>query len=220
MAKKHRFERTEARLTRRLGRKRSYDRTLIVCEGEKTEVNYFEAIRREKRLPNADIRIVPSDYGTSPLNIVEYAIHLFNDKKAFDRVYVVFDRDDHPSYHNALAKAEATDKKLKSDEGKAVPFTAIPSVPNFELWVPLHFRDVLAPIHRNEVYAELRKPAYYPTYAKNSETVFADTIDRIPAATVRAVSLRAQFTNYSGTDPYTDADVLTGELMKIAGRFA
>ncbi len=220
MAKKHRFERTEARLTRRPGRKRSYDRTLIVCEGEKTEVNYFEAIRREKRLPNADIRIVPSDYGTSPLNIVEYAIDLFNDTMAFDRVYVIFDRDDHPSYHNALAKAEATDKKLKSDEGKAVPFTAIPSVPNFELWVLLHFRDVLAPIHRTEVYAELRKPAHYPTYAKNSKTVHEDTKDRIPAATVRAVNLRAQFNAHSGTDPYTDADVLTGELMKIAGRFS
>jgi len=219
LAKKHRFERTEARLTRRQGRKRSYDRTLIVCEGEKTEVNYFEAIRREKRVPNADIRIVPSDYGTSPLNIVEYAIDLFNETKAFDRVYVVFDRDDHLSYHNALAKAEATDKKLKSDEGKAVPFAAIPSVPNFELWVLLHFRDVLAPIHRTEVYAELRKPVHHPTYAKNSKTVYADTKDRIPAATVRAVGLRAQFTKHSGADPYTDADVLTGELMKIAGRF-
>jgi hypothetical protein len=41
---------------------------LIVCEGEKTEVNYFKAIRREKRLPDADIEIVLSDHGTSPLN--------------------------------------------------------------------------------------------------------------------------------------------------------
>ncbi|MGG6898838.1 RloB family protein [Rhizobium sp. BR 315] len=220
MAKKHRFERTESRLTRKQGRKRPYDRTLIVCEGEKTEVNYFDAIRREKRLPNADIQVVPSDYGTSPLNIVEYAIDHFSESKAFDRVYVVFDRDDHASYHNALAKAEATDKKLKNDGGKAVPFTAIPSVPNFELWLLLHFRDVLAPIHRNEVYAALRLPAHYPTYAKNSKTVYADTKDRIPAATTRAVHLRGQFNAHSGVDPYTDVDVLTGELMKIAGRFA
>jgi len=220
VAKKHRFERNEARLTRRPGRKRSYDRTLIVCEGEKTEVNYFEAIRREKRLPNTDVRIVPSDYGTSPLNIVEYAIDLFNKTKAFDRIYVVFDRDDHLSYHNALAKAEATDKKLKNDEGKAIPFTAIPSVPNFELWLLLHFRDVLSPIHRTEVYASLRLPAHYPAYAKNSMTVYADTKDRIPAATTRAEHLRDQFNAHSGIAPYTDIDVLTGELMKIAGRFA
>ena len=142
MAKHHRFERQEARLSRKAGRTRPYDRMLIVCEGAKTEVNYFSAIRREKRLPNADIAIVPSDYGTAPLQIVQYAIDKFQESKGFDRVYVVFDRDDHDSYHNALAKADATDKKLKNDAGAKVPFAAIPSVPNFELWILLHFRDV------------------------------------------------------------------------------
>ncbi|NTF65757.1 RloB domain-containing protein [Agrobacterium rhizogenes] len=192
---------------------------LIVCEGEKTEVNYFEAIRREKRLPNADIEIVPSDYGTSPLNIVDYAIDRFNERNAFDRVYAVFDRDDHDSYHNALAKAEATDKKLKNDEGTAILFRAVPSVPNFELWVLLHFRDVLAPMHRNKVYAELSKPALYPTYAKNSKTVYQDTKGRLPEASGRAAVLHERFTKYDGKDPYTDVDMLTGEMLKIAGRF-
>lgn len=219
MAKKHRFERTESRLARRQGRKRSYDRMLIVCEGEKTEVNYFKAIRREKRLPNADIEIVPSDYGTSPLNIVEYAIDRFNNSKAFDRVYVVFDRDDHASYHNALAKAEAANKKLKNDENIAIPFMAVPSVPNFELWILLHFRDVLAPIHRTEVYAALRHADFYPAYAKNIQTVYQDTKDRLPAANDRATVLRGRFDKYDGNDPYTDVDVLTSELLKIAGRF-
>lgn len=162
MAKKHKRERSEGRLSRRRGKKRSYDRMLIVCEGKKTEVNYFTAIRREKRVPNADIEIVPSDYGTQPLQIVEYAIDHFGRSKAFDKVFAVFDRDDHPTYQNALSKAEATDEKLNNDEGSAVPFLAVPSVPNFELWILLHFRDVLAPIHRNEVYAELRKAAAYP----------------------------------------------------------
>jgi hypothetical protein len=192
---------------------------LIVCEGEKTEVNYFTAIRREKRLPNADIEIVPSDYGTQPLQIVEYAIYHFGRSKAFDRVYAVFDRDDHATYHNALSKAEATDKKLKNDEGTAVGFHAVPSVPNFELWILLHFRDVQAPIHRTEVYAELHKPAAYPDYQKNSTTVYEDTKGNVPIAMQRAAALRANFTKYSGVDPYTDADLLTGEFLKIAGRF-
>ncbi|MGR6431060.1 RloB family protein [Rhizobium sp. PAMB 3174] len=219
MAKKHRFERTESRLSRPKGKKRSYDRMLIVCEGEKTEVNYFEAIRREKRLPNADIEVVPSDYGTSPLDIVEYAIDRFNESQAFDRVYVVFDRDDHASYHNALSKADATHRKLRNDEGNLVPFTSVPSVPNFELWILLHFRDVLAPIHRNEVYAALRRAEFYPTYVKNSKTVFRDTKDRLPDAARRAAVLRGRFNKYDGNDPYTDIDVLTSELLKIAGRF-
>ncbi|QLF72072.1 RloB domain-containing protein (plasmid) [Peteryoungia desertarenae] len=215
MAKHHRFERSESRLTRRKGRKRPYDRMLIVCEGAKTEVNYFEAIRRDRRLPNTDIAVVPSNYGTSPLQIVEYAIDRFNQTKGFERIYVVFDRDDHLTYHNALAKAQATDKALKNDAGSKVAFKAIPSVPNFELWLLLHFRDVMAPIHRNEVYAELRKPVSYPAYVKNSRTVFQDTKDLIPVATARAEAIRALFTPHSGTDPYTDVDLLTGELLKI-----
>lgn len=218
MAKKHPYERNESRLSRRQGRKRPYDRMLIVCEGEKTEVNYFTAIRREKRIPNADIEIVPSDYGTAPLRIVEYGIDRFNEVKAFDRVYVVFDRDDHLSYHNALSKADAHDKKLKNDEGVKVPFQAIASVPNFELWILLHFRDVQAPMHRDEVYAELHRANHYPTYQKNSTTVYQDTKDRIPVATQRAEALREHYTKYQGDQPYTDADVLTNELLKLAGR--
>lgn len=218
MAKKHPYERNESRLSRRQGRKRPYDRMLIVCEGEKTEVNYFEAIRREKRLPNADIEIVPADYGTAPLQIVQYAIDRFTELKSFDRVYAVFDRDDHDTYHNALSKAEATDKTLKNDEGTKVPFEAVPSVPNFELWILLHFRNVFEFMHRNQVYAELRKAKNYPAYAKNSEVVYQDTKDRIPVATERAVSLRTRYSKFAGDQPYTDVDLMTGELLKIAGR--
>lgn len=191
---------------------------LIVCEGEKTEVNYFTAIRREKRLPNADIEIVPADYGTAPLQIVQYAIDHFLESKSFDRVYAVFDRDDHITYHNALAKASATDKTLKNDEGTKIPFDAVPSVPNFELWLLLHFRDVFEFMHRDQVYAELRKAEHYPTYAKNSTTVYQDTKELIPAATERAVVLRGQYSPFAGDEPYTGVDLLTGELLKIAGR--
>jgi hypothetical protein len=132
------------------------------------------------------------------LRIVEYAIDLFLKSKAFDRVYAVFDRDEHDSYHNALAKAEANNKKLKNDEGKTVPFSAIPSVSSFELWLLLHFREVLAPMHRNEVYTELRKRACYPAYAKSSKTVYFDTKDRIPSATERSVHLRGLSDKHSG----------------------
>lgn len=219
MAGRHKRERLEGRLSRREGKKRPYDRMLIVCEGEKTEVNYFQSIRREKRLPNADIEIVPSAFGTAPQQIVEYALAKFSESGAFERVYVVFDRDDHLTYHNALAMAEALAGKLKNDNKSRVVFKAVPSVPNFELWILLHFRDVLAPIHRSDVYAELKRPGIYPDYQKNSESVFADTKDRLPKAFERAAKLRASFSAYDGTNPYTEVDVLTGELLKIAGRF-
>ncbi|MBZ9859095.1 RloB family protein [Mesorhizobium sp. CA12] len=73
-----------------------------MCEGEKTETDYFNAIRRERRISSARVRIMPSDYGTDPLSVMNYAFDRFlSEGRAFDQVYAVFDRDDHLHFHNA-----------------------------------------------------------------------------------------------------------------------
>ncbi|WP_210239400.1 MULTISPECIES: RloB family protein [unclassified Mesorhizobium] len=208
-------------MRRKNGRKKGAPRILIVCEGEKTETNYFTAIRQERRLSSARVRILPSDFGTDPLNVVNYAVDQFlKEGKTFDQVYAVFDRDDHHNFHNALNRAAALDKAYRNDAGVLVPFMAVPSVPNFELWILLHFRDVLASIHRTEVYAELRKPGVYPAYAKNIATAYEDTKARIADATTRAVLLRGLFAPPNGSDPYTDVDVLAGTILAIPSAWA
>ena len=72
---------------------------LIVCEGRRTEPNYFHSIRQEKRLSIAHIEIVPGNIcGTDPDNIVRYAIKEQKRRRKdemFDEVWCVFDRDDH-----------------------------------------------------------------------------------------------------------------------------
>lgn len=218
MSKSHRFERSEAHIKRSKPKKQPFDRILIVCEGEKTEVNYFDAIRRELRIPKAEVEALHSVLGTEPLQIVEYAELHFEKSRAFDCVFVVFDRDDHKTYNNALSKAAALNFKLKSDEGRGVLFRAITSVPNFEFWLLLHFKEVLAFMHRTAVYAELRKPSNYPNYAKNSLTVYSDTKGRIPLATQRASHLRTLYNSHSGTDPYTEVDILTGKMLEFGNR--
>lgn len=218
MAKQHYSIRSEAKLKRRELKNRLYDRMLIVCEGAKTEVNYFQAIRREKRIPSADIKIIHSSTGTEPLQIVDCAEETFKKNKSFDCIFVVFDRDSHLTYKNALSKAKALDKKLTNDQGKKVRFYAVPSVPNFEFWLLLHFQNVSAFMTREKVYAELKKPACYPTYEKNSLTVFLDTKARTALAVQRAKSLRELYNAHSGTDPYTDADILTGKMLALEDR--
>jgi len=77
-------------------RDKDYPRILIVCEGEKTEPNYFEEIRREYRIHTANVRVLPSEAGTNPMQIVQFAEDTFRKSgKAFDKVFAVFDRDDH-----------------------------------------------------------------------------------------------------------------------------
>lgn len=218
MARKHPRERLERVAVRRQGRRQPYDRVLIVCEGQ-TEVQYFNAIRQSKRLSNTIIKAIQTTNGTEPLQIVGCAIEKFSIDPAFDRVYSVFDRDVHLTYHNALSKVEATDKKLKNDNRRNVVFKAIPSVPDFELWILLHFREVQAPMQCDQVFSELLNAEYYPAYVKNCPTLFRDTYPHIQEAGRRAKKLRERFSAKDGSDPYTDVDILTELLLSMPERF-
>ncbi len=96
-------ERQKHQLARKQGRRASYDRILIVSEGRKTEPNYFREIRAAYRLRTANVEVQPSDMGTAPIQLVRYALALFEDgdrhkniqRRAFEKVYAVFDRDYH-----------------------------------------------------------------------------------------------------------------------------
>lgn len=140
-----RKERLAASLQRKRSRKAPYDRVLIVCEGAKTEPNYFEEIRDVYRLSTANIDICGEECGSDPLSVVNYAIKKFRKNPDYDRVYCVIDRDKHTTFDAAMDKLRQT--KL----GKGVTFTAITSDPCFEFWLLLHFgytsRQFCAPGH-------------------------------------------------------------------------
>ena len=186
-----------------------YDRLLIVTEGSKTEPLYLKEIRTTYRLHSANIAVHFSQLGTCPLKVVEYARQLFENgdphkgirPKSFDKVYAVFDRDDHQHYFDALKLAESLDGKLKNDEKKLVSFQAIASVPNFELWLLLHYQDIQAPIHRNEVIKRLKQ--HILGYQKGAGKMFATTSNKLQIATERAQDLAAKFTAYTDPEPYT-----------------
>ena len=59
-------DRQRRRIERKMGRRKEYDRLLIVCEGEETEPNYFNEIRQRYRLSSANVLAIPSEYGTQP----------------------------------------------------------------------------------------------------------------------------------------------------------
>ena len=75
-------------LRRRRAMKAPYDVILIVCEGEKTEPNYFTELKKALRLSNANVRICGR--GSDPLSVVDFAIETFRQEQEFDRVYCVF----------------------------------------------------------------------------------------------------------------------------------
>lgn len=215
-------ERQKARnLHRKAAKRQPFERLLIVCEGEKTEPLYLDEIRRAFRLATAHVQVWPSAEGTEPLQVVDYAERLFLngdrakaiDCRGFDRVIAVFDRDDHATYNPALAKVRALHLAHENDDGEQVPFQAIASVPCFELWLLLHFDDVMAPVHRNEVYARLR--THLPAYDKGQGGHFAATRHLLNTATARAAARAAQTTAHDGREPYTDMHTLVSRLMTL-----
>lgn len=214
MVSKHIRERREAELARKKGKRPTYPRVLIACEGEKTEPNYFEDIRKQYRVPSAHIRVLKAD-GTEPRQVVDFAEATFNASKEYEWVFAVFDRDDHPTYHDALTRAAALDNMLKNDEGAAIRFQAVPSVPCFELWFLLHFADIQAFFHRTEIYQRLRQ--HIADYDKGAEGVYALTEANLADATARAIRLQGRYNAHTGTDPYTNANEVVQLLRAIGG---
>ncbi|CAN7281561.1 RloB family protein [Pseudomonas sp. LjRoot71] len=210
-----------ARKVHKESRRASYARILIVTEGSKTEPLYLEEIRAVYQLHSANVEVQPGLLGTAPIQVVRYAQQLFEGgdlhkgirPRSFDQVYAVFDRDDHPSYFDALALAASLGGKLRNDCNERVRFTAIASIPSFELWLLLHYEDIHHPIHRDEVMARLKQ--HIPGYEKGAGGAFATSRERLEVATQRAQALAAQFNAYTEPEPFTALHELVALLTTL-----
>ncbi len=136
---------------------------LIVCEGAKTEPNYFDAFRTDKHLSRELIKIVPGDVsGNNPKSIVEYAKRRMGEARKegaeYDEVWCVFDCDEHERLPEAFVQARAN--------GMKVAF----SNPCFELWFLLHFEYHSAPVERDVLVQKLK--CHLPGYSKSSRPYF------------------------------------------------
>ncbi|MEW5757232.1 MAG: RloB family protein [Pseudomonadota bacterium] len=214
-------DRQLARKAHKEARRASYARILIVTEGSKTEPLYLEEIRAAYQLHSANVAVHHSRLGTDSLQVVRYAKQLFEAgdpqkgirPRSFDQVYAVFDRDNHDSYFNALNLAKSLDGKLRNDDKQPVSFKAIASIPSFELWLLLHYEDIQAPIHRDEVMERLKQ--HISGYEKGAGGAFATTRDRLETATQRAQALAAKFNAYTDPEPFTALDELVMLLTTL-----
>jgi len=191
-----RKERKVELLRRRRAMKAPYDVILIVCEGAKTEPNYFAELKKAFLLSNANVRICGR--GSDPLSVVDFAIETFRREPEFDRVYCVFDRDRHKTYNAAL------DRVRRTRLGRGSKIFAIPSVPCFEFWLLLHFTYTTKPFDAPagdsicfRVIEGLKN--HLPAYRKGQQDVFYKMQDKLDNAITNARQVE-QFHQTSGTD--------------------
>lgn len=139
----------------------------IVTEGEKTEPIYFRSLIRKLRITTTKVIVTPSEYGSDPLSVVNFALDVRERNKQdnrlsgepkYDYIFCVFDKDDHTNYFDAFKKG--IDNNL----------FIIRSVPCFEIWLLLHYFYSAKPYdNREELYRALR--SHIPSYEKGMDTL-------------------------------------------------
>jgi hypothetical protein len=212
----HPRQRQAAALARKKGTRPPYDRVLIVCEGAKTEPIYLDDIRLENRVSSAHVKVLHSSYGTEPRQIVNFARDTFLQSRAFERVFAVFDRDQHNSYHDALQEASRLDGSLKNDERKPVRFMAIPSSPCFELWLLLHFADIQTYFDRQEAFKRLSREI--SGYSKGMDGIYKLTQPNLDVAISRATGLQNRFSAHQDGDPFTNVNIVVSLLRSLGAQ--
>jgi hypothetical protein len=198
-----RKEKKVAALRREELKREPYDLVLIVCEGGKTEPNYLMELRDAFRLSTANIEIVGDACGSSPRNVVDYALAECRSRKRqkYNRIFCVFDKDRHPTYKEALAKV----RDVKLTKGESIQ--AITSVPCFEIWLLLHYTYTTKPFGARStsdsicaaVIKELQRNDRLPGYQKGMANLFLTLLEKLPVA-IKNARLLAEHGQTSGTD--------------------
>lgn len=216
LIQKRKLEKREAKAARRrkVATRDKIVRFLIVCEGERTEPNYFKELVKDKYSEVRSVDIVGAGRSTCSLirETEELRDRLERQRQLkFDRVWVVFDKDDFNDFNEAIV--------LAANKGLMAGW----SNEAFELWYLLHFTYLDAAISRADYIAklqnEIRKfPAYGKfRYKKNDAGIYAllREIGDQNQAKLRAKKLRSMFAevyDYKNHKPCTCVDILVDEL--------
>lgn len=189
-----------------------YDVVIIVCEGGRTEPNYFNGLKVAHRLSSANVDVQPM--GMDPLNLVDHAIGELKTDSTLTHAYCVFDRDEHPSFGDAVRKAR--DHAL----GKSGRLRIAVSVPCFEVWPLLHFDYSTAPIESGggktcgeRALAALKK--VMPDYSKSDRAVFEKLCPKLNDAFQNAARLEAHNKKSGSDNPSTTVHKLVEYLTHL-----
>ncbi len=173
---------------------------LIVCEGERTEPNYF----RSFRVPT--IRIEVKGLGFNTISLVEAAI-MEKANHEYDQTWCVFDRDSFPAenFNRAIFLAKEHDIKVAySNEA-------------FELWYLLHYHYYDTAIGRKE-YCKRLTDLMGMEYKKNHPDIYRLLENRQASAIRNAEKLLTQYNppRAEKDNPSTTVHLLVQELNRFA----
>lgn len=154
MGQRNKKDHRKSDLTRRQGIRNVKQSFLIVCEGVRTEPDYFKAFR----VTTATVKAAGQAMNT--IRLVNKAISIKETdqkkKRLYDQCWVVFDKDDFPAkdFNQAIILAHKNGFKVAYSNQA------------FEYWFLLHFNLYKGTLHRNNYAGMLTKLTGIP-YSKN-----------------------------------------------------
>lgn len=202
---------------RQHARRQRFDRVLIVCEGEKTEVGYLGDLCRAQRLPGVTI----VGRGAGPSAVWKRAQEEFARDQDYDRIACVFDRDTHQDYADVFTEMRDHTEAGRIGKRKAgrTVLMAVPSDPCFEFWLLLHFQATTAAFNGpNDVLTRLRRCEDMADYRKNQSGLFARLLPRLDTAIANAQQIRRQVEANNADGPLTNFDQLVKYLLEQGKR--
>jgi hypothetical protein len=184
---------------------------LIVCEGEKTEPNYFEKFKR--KFGNVIFEIDCEGKGYNTLRVIEEAIKIRDKNQKYNRVWAVFDKDgfSENDFNSAIQKAKV------NNIGCAWSNEA------FELWYLLHFQYRNTSMSREDykktIENEINKKTSGFVYKKNSTEMYEILIKygNQTQAIKNAEKLSHQYNNqsFANHNPRTQVYELVKQLIGL-----
>ncbi len=189
-------------------------RFLIVCEGVCTEPNYFKALVKDRYSEVRSEEIMGAGRSTCALvkKTDEIKTLLETQRQLpFDRVWVVFDKDDFLDFNEAIALANK------------LGFHSAWTNEAFELWYLLHFTYIDTGVGRDDyikkLEAEIRKHKSQKKfqYRKNDTEIYSllKKYGDVTLAKEYALRLRKKFIgsqDFKSHIPCTTVDLLVEEL--------
>ncbi len=166
---------------------------LIVCEGTKTEPNYFNRMRTHLSGGEGS-KVVVVGAQDNTLRLVdrareEIAARNKSDNPPFYHVWLVFDKDSFPNDHfdNTIALTRIEDGKFGMEGDVLNPhWHAAWSNEAFELWYLFHFQDNVGGGITRDRYEKMLSEHLGFSYRKNAEDMFDILLPRMLAAIERA----------------------------------
>ena len=142
-----------------------------------------------------------------PLDWFDRQLKLLNVIQEFSTAFVVFDRDAHLSFNEAVSLAEQSPMF-------GTRLRIIRSYPSFEVWLLYHFEPCRAPLTCAQALSRLK--SVFPEFEKGNAQVAEQILQNIPKAIRNSKAAMADAVATGEFNPSTEMHILVQELIKMA----